>query len=77
MHGGDLWFNKPNLMEFITMSLVIGLPTTREDISIVLIMKDATYKDVYYKYGTRRGNIGLIIPNINENRIWFTMQQMA
>jgi hypothetical protein len=77
MHGGVLWFNKPDLMEFIIVSLVIGLPTTREDTSIVLIMKDATYKDVYYKYGTRRGDIGFIILEINENIIWFTTQQMA
>jgi len=53
------------------------LPTSDEDPKIILKEKYATKEEVYSRFGAHRGKRGLVIPNINNPIIRFTIMLLA
>jgi hypothetical protein len=77
LYGGVHWLDKPYQVDVDTMNLVLGLPIEGEDSSKEIMTKDVVQEEVYTKYGTCRGSGGVVIVEINDHWVGFTMHLLA
>jgi hypothetical protein len=59
------------------MSLVIGHPTIGNVPIVAILDKNAKHEEMYTKYGTCRGSIGVVIKEIKNHMVQFSMQMLS
>jgi hypothetical protein len=70
VHGGILWMDRPVQLDAVLITKIIGLPTIDTQLEEYLDNK-AREKEIIelvkVQFGTRRGNRGIVLKDINDN----------
>jgi hypothetical protein len=68
---------QPYNIDQAIIHMISGLPTFDKYPTTSLVEKDAQQEKVYFKYGTRGGKCGVVIPKIKNSVVRFATQLLA
>jgi hypothetical protein len=74
MHVNNLWLEKPYPIDLDMMHRVLSLPMTGEDPTVTIKEKELAHEEFYAWFGTHKGKCEVVIPEINDLTIRFTMK---